>query len=102
MNEPPDTVHGRLMQTLDTNGRCKEGFHIASYVFERACSQLEWLLDEDRWKSCGGGFDSINDFLATLDFSNFRPAVEQRKKIAQKIKAISDTSGRATARMLGV
>lgn len=91
MSEQPDTVHGRLMEAV----------HLSGYSFERACSELEWLLDEDRWKQLGGGTDDINKFLATIDFSGFRIAIEQRKKLAKRLKDI-EASGRATAKMLGV
>lgn len=89
--ELPDTVHGRLMEAV----------HISGYSFERACSELEWLLDEDRWKSIGKGFTNISDFVATIDFSGFRLAIEQRKKLAKRLNDL-EASGRATAKMLGV
>lgn len=69
MSESPNTVHGRLLEAV----------HIAGYTFERACGELEYLLDEDRWRFVGDGFEDINAFLATLDFSDFKLAVEQRK-----------------------
>jgi len=89
--ETPNTVHGRLLEAV----------HISGYTFERACAELEWLLDEDRWKSVGGGYADINAFLGTIDFSEFRIAVEQRKKLAKRLQAI-EASQRATARVLGV
>jgi N6-adenosine-specific RNA methylase IME4/Trp operon repressor len=91
MNETPDTVHGRLLEAV----------HLSGYTFERAFSELEWLLDEDRWKRIGGGFTDINAFLATIDLSEFRLAIEQRKKIAKRLQEI-EASQRATARLLGV
>ena len=90
-SERPDTVHGRLMEAV----------HLSSYSFERACSELEWLLEHDRWRQVGGGFPHINGFLSTIDLSGFRIAVEQRKEIAKRLKSI-EASQRATARMLGV
>lgn len=89
--ETPNTVHGRLLEAV----------HISGYTFDRACSELEWLLDDDRWKTVGSGFDDINGFLATIDLSEFRIAVEQRQKLAKRLKGI-EASQRATARMLGV
>ncbi len=89
--ETPDTVHGRLM----------EGVHIAGYTFERACGELEWLLTGDRWKAVGGGYTDINAFLKTIDLSEFRLALEQRKKLAKRLADI-EASQRATARLLGV
>jgi len=63
--------------------------------------KLNWLLDNDRWKKVGSGYYDINDFLKTLNFSDFKIAVEQRKEIALKLESIS-ASQRATAKMLGV
>ena len=59
--------------------------HLAGYSFERACKRLDWLLDADRWKECG--FDDINDFLKTLDWSDFKIAATGRKDSA-KLNAI--------------
>lgn len=64
-------------------------------------AELEWLLDGDRWKTVGGGFSDINEFLGTLNFADFRITAERRKKIAGRLAAI-EASQRATARMLGV
>ena len=89
MTETPNTVHGRLLEAV----------HISGYSFERACSELEWLLGEDRWKRCG--YDDIAEFQATIDWSEFRMAVEKRKNIAKQLAAIG-ASQRATAKMLGV
>jgi N6-adenosine-specific RNA methylase IME4 len=89
--ETPNTVHGRLLEAV----------HISGYSFERACSELEWLLDEERWKRVGGGLDDINAFLATIDLSEFRIAIDQRKKLAKRLADIQ-ASQRATAKMLGV
>ena len=89
--ETPNTIHGRLLEAV----------HISGYTFERACSELEWLLEQDRWKEVGRGFDDINTFLATLDLSGFRIVVERRQKLAKKLEAI-EASQRATARALGV
>jgi N6-adenosine-specific RNA methylase IME4 len=89
--ELPDTVHGRLMESV----------HISGYSFERACSELDWLLDEDRWRTVGEGFSNINDFLATIDFSGFRVAIEQRKKLNKRLKKLG-ASSRKAAKMLGV
>lgn len=89
--EAPNTVHGRLLEAM----------HVSGYTFERACGELEWLLDEDRWQRVGDGFTDINKFLATIDFSDFRVALDQRKKLAKRLQAI-EASQRATARLLGV
>lgn len=90
-SETPDTVHGRLLESV----------HISGYSFERACDELNWLLIDDRWKVVGPGYQDVNDFVATIDFSEFRIAMEQRRGIAAKLRAIG-ASQRATAKALGV
>lgn len=89
-SESADTVHGRLLEAV----------HISGYSFERACSELDWLLDDGRWE-LGGRFDSIGDFLATMDLSPFKIDGERRKGLARKLAAL-EASQRATAKMLGV
>lgn len=89
--ERPDTVHGRLMESV----------HLSGYSFERACNELEWLLDEDRWRKVGGGFKDIKAFLATLDLSSFRLVAEQRQKIAARLAEL-EAPQRATAELLGI
>jgi N6-adenosine-specific RNA methylase IME4 len=89
--ETPDTVHGRLLESV----------HLSGYTFERACSELDWLLDRDRWKRVGRGYKDLNAFLATLDFAQFKIAIEQRKKLAQRLAALG-AGQRATARLVGV
>jgi N6-adenosine-specific RNA methylase IME4 len=91
MVESPETVHGRLLESV----------HLSGYSYQRACGELEWLLDGDRWKSVGGGFEDIDKFLATLNFAELKIAVEQRTKIVKRLAALR-ASQRATARMLGV
>ena len=90
--EKPDTVHGRLLESA----------HIAGYTFERAFSELDWLLEGDRWKTVSNGFEDIDAFLATIkDFSEFKIDAPRRKKIAKKLDDLRATQ-RATARVLGV
>jgi N6-adenosine-specific RNA methylase IME4/predicted transcriptional regulator len=89
--ESPDTVHGRLLESA----------HVSGYTFERACGELEWLLDDDRWKQVGGGYTDINAFLATIDFSEFRFAIDRRRKLVKRLAEIEATQT-ATARLLGV
>jgi ParB family chromosome partitioning protein len=82
-------------------GRLAEATHISGYSLERAMLEFEWLLEDNRWKEVGTGYENINDFLKTLNFSEFKIAIEQRKKIAQKLKEL-EASQRATADTLGV
>jgi len=91
-HETPDQVHGRLL----------EGVHVTGYAFERACSNLEWLLAEDRWR-LNGKFENINDFLAGVRLDHFRVVAEQRRRIAKRIKELQPTAGNTTiAGVLGV
>lgn len=89
--ESPDTVHGRLMESV----------HIAGYSVARAVDEFEWLLDEDRWRRVGPGYDDIRDFLSSLKLDEFKLGIEQRKGLAKKLEALG-SSQRATAQALGV
>lgn len=89
--ENADTVHGRLLEAV----------HLSGYTMERACSELEWLLEDNRWQQVGGGYDDFDTFMATIDLSEFKIAIEHRKTLAKKITDIG-ASQRATARALGV
>jgi hypothetical protein len=82
-------------------GRLLESVHLTGYSAVRACQALEVLLEEDRWKNVGPGFKDINKFLDSIDLSQFKLQVDQRKKLAKKLEAI-EASQRATARALGV
>lgn len=82
-------------------GRLSEATHIAGYTFERAMGELKWLLDENRWKEVGEGFDDIHDFIQSISFAEFKIAIEQRKEIAKMLTDIG-ASQRATAKVLGV
>jgi hypothetical protein len=90
MSENPNIVHGRLL----------EAAHISGYTFERACSELEHLLEGDRWRELG--FDSGNAFAESIKsvFASFRISLEQRKPLSKKLTAIA--SQRAVAGVLGV
>jgi hypothetical protein len=82
-------------------GRLKEGVHFAGYSFERACTHLEWLLEGDRWM-LGGQHGDVNEFLASIKLDQFRIVAEQRKRVAQRIKALQPVaSERAIAAVLG-
>lgn len=86
----------------ETYGRLTEGLHVTGYSFERACTHLEWLLEDNRWQRCGD-FSDVNQFLGSLRFDQFRPVAEARKRIATKIKALQpEASNRQIAATLGV
>jgi site-specific DNA-methyltransferase (adenine-specific) len=89
--EDPRTVHGRL----------KEAIHISGYTRERACGELEWLLEDNRWQQTGPGFTNINAFLATLNLSEFRLEDTRRKPLSAKLAALQASQSQ-TARTLGV
>jgi hypothetical protein len=79
-----------------------EGLHITGYTFERAYSNLESLLDGERWR-LDGRFSDPNEFLDSLRLDKFRAVAEQRKRIAQRIKELQPrVSNRQIARTLGV
>jgi len=90
-NESAETVHGRLLESA----------HMSGYTMERACWELEWLLEDERWKTIGDGFENVDDFLKTVDLSSFKLAIEQRQKLSKKLESLRATQ-RATAKTLGV
>lgn len=91
MSENPNQVHGRLMESA----------HISGYTFERVCSELEWLLEEDRWKQVGPGYDDINEFLETVDLSPFNMKAGKRKDLVKRLDELQ-ASRPATGKALGV
>ena len=88
--EDPKVLYGRLLESVSISG----------YSFERACAELDVLLDEDRWRLTGD-FEHINDFLATIDLSSFKIESSQRKALAKKLAALQGTQ-RPIAKVLGV
>ncbi len=82
-------------------GRLQEAVHVSTYEMERACSSLEYLLDDDRWQKVGLGFEDINAFLRSIDMSDVGKIPERRKAISKKLEALQ-ASQRATAKALGV
>lgn len=92
VQENPSQVHGRLNEAL----------HVAGYAVERAWAKLEWLLEGERWKQVGSGFENVNDFMATVQLP---PGSDpsQRKAIAKRIKKLQpEVSQRKIAGTLGV
>jgi N6-adenosine-specific RNA methylase IME4 len=91
-----------MSSDFEAYGKLLEGLHITGYSFERACVNLEWLLQEDRWR-LEGRFDDPNAFLDSLRLDKFRQIAEQRKRVAARIKQLQPTvSNRQIARTLGV
>lgn len=78
--ETPDTVHGRLLESL----------HISGYTMERAVIAYKWLLEENRWKLVSNKFaNNFNDFLKTVDVSHFKIETKDRKDIVKMIAEIN-------------
>jgi N6-adenosine-specific RNA methylase IME4 len=91
-----------MSDALEAYGRLTEGLHFAGYSFERACANLESLLEGDAWQ-LDGRFGNVNDFLDSLRLDKFRAVAEQRKRIAQRIKELQPAvSNRQIARTLSV
>ena len=89
---------------LEAYGRLTEGLHVAGYSFERACANLEWLLEGDRWQ-LGGRFTDINAFMESLRLGRFRQVAEQRKRIVTRIKesrSRRSATGRSPGRLESV
>src|SRR5262245_13431961 len=91
-NETPEIVYGRLLEAVHTSG----------YTASRSCDELEWLLDEDRWKSIGNGFTTGAEFLSAINLSEFKFVAERRKKLAHKLLELEGASHRVVAKALGV
>ena len=89
--ETPEAIYGRLLEAV----------HISGYTMGRACTELEYLLGEDKWKEVGSGFEDIEEFAKSIDMSQFKIAVDRRKKLATMF-ADKQASQRATAEALGV
>jgi 16S rRNA G966 N2-methylase RsmD len=89
--EPPNIVYGRLLESA----------HLSGYSFERTCAELEWLLEDDRWKAVGPGYDDISAFVRSVDLSPFNMDAESRRALARRLAEL-EASQRATAEMLGV
>jgi phage N-6-adenine-methyltransferase len=90
--ERPDVIHGRLMEKL----------HISGYELTRGLQDLEILLEGDKWKQLGNGFDDIDVFLESLQLKTFKYTIEQRQNIVKKLGAIRGASQRAIAQAVGV
>jgi hypothetical protein len=88
-------------------GKLQEGLHITGYSFERACKNLEWILEDDRFRLAGEFEDrpnspGVNRFLDSLRFDQLRPTAEARKRIAKRIKELQPlASSRQIATTLG-
>lgn len=89
--ETPDIVYGRLLESA----------HISGYSFERVCDELTWLLNENRWKQIGAGYQDFNRFLATVDLSAFNMSADQRRPLVKRMREM-EASYRAIGKAVGV
>lgn len=90
-----DTETGALDSWTPTAmaGRILEFVHTAGYEAERACIALEWLLEEDRWKTLENNFSTVHDFLDTIDLHAISDAIDGRKKLSQSLKKTNPALG---------
>lgn len=75
--------------------------HISGYSFERVCTELEWLRDEDRWAQIGPGYERFDDFAATIDLTAFNMQAASRKRLSRRLTELG-ASTRTAGRALGV
>jgi len=90
-NETPNIRYGQLREAVVHYG----------FSAGRAVTELEWLIDEDRWKEVGSGFEDVDVFLKTINVSDFKFSIEQRRGLALKLEGIKATQ-RAIAEAIGV
>lgn len=89
--ESPDTVHGRLLESV----------HITGYTFERVVDELRWLLTDDRWLELSSGYEQVSDFVRGLGLDKLRVAVDQRRELVELLNS-AGASQRAIAEGIGV
>lgn len=81
-------------------GRLLESAHISGYGFERMTDELEWLLEDERWRKVGTGYNDVNVFLRSIDLSAFN--LGEKKRLHQRIKELQPAaSERAIAKATG-
>ena len=98
----------KMVSQLDENSRAygslQQGVHIAGYALGRSLSELEALLQGDKWKF-GSRFKTVNEFLTSVHLDEkeqLRLATEARKRIAARIKELQPTASvRKIAKVLG-
>lgn len=67
--ESPQIVYGRLL----------ENAHAVTHFMERGQTSLSYLLEQDRWRKLG--FININEFAKSLDLSELRQRVDERRQV---------------------
>lgn len=91
MSETPDILYGRLLESA----------HVSGYTFERLCQWLDPLITDGAWRTVGGGFDTPEAFLRSIDLTPFDLG-KYRPALVRKIKAATEASNRAIAQAVGV
>lgn len=98
MNAPPE-----IAQINENYGALRTDLYYVGHSFERAIFGLKWLLQDQRWKQAGAGFDDPQKFLESIRLDQFRIVAEERQAIAKLIKeAVAGASNRQIAKALGV
>jgi protein gp37 len=87
--ELPQVVYGRLL----------EDAHIVTQYLERGQSNLAYLLEDDNWRKLG--FKTINAFAKSLDLSELRQRVDERRQVVAALTG-AGASSRAVAEALDV
>ena len=62
-----------------------------------------WLLKTGEWKTVGGGFDDVNDFVRSLKLGKFKVITDARAEFVQRVKELQPAvSNRALAKAMKV
>jgi hypothetical protein len=103
MTEPTSSLDADIARINQAYGGITARIHDAGYTLEHALASLEVLITGDDWKSVGSGFSDINVFIDSIKLEHFGPIVDQRKRIATRIKQLQpNVSNRRIAKVLGV
>jgi hypothetical protein len=72
-------------------------------VLIEAWSKQEGQLKDGSWRDVGPGYSDINDYAAGLNIGQFRPVVEERRKVVELFRQLAPAvSTRTLAKALGV
>lgn len=91
-----------VAQINESYGSLRTDLYYTGHSFERALFSLKWLLQEERWKLAGSGFDDPQKFLETIRLDQFRVIAEERQAIAKLLKESLAASNREIAKAVGV
>src|SRR4051794_38515886 len=103
MTEQTSSLDANAARANQTYGGVTARIHDASYSLEHALASIEALISGEDWRSVGDGFSDINAFMDSLKLHHLGGIVDQRKRIATRIKQLQpDVSNRRIAKALGV